>query len=333
MLRGHIFKIRALHRGKDLTGAKSCRHHRFGAECLRQNIGFPVFCLCKHVILHGIERDRLVSGKRPCGGGPDHEVGLGKIAKSRKLSLIVLYRELDVDRGAGIGLILDLCLCQRGLVVRTPINGLHSLIDVALAIHLTEHLDLSCLELAVHRQIGILPIGGHAESLKLTHLTLHEILREGVARGAKLGNGHLLAVQLALFDDRGLDGHSVVIPAGSEGNVIARHLLGLVDEILEDLVHCGPHVDISVREGGAVVEHEQRLALAALLHLFVELDRIPIFHHIGLSLRQICTHREFGCGQIQCGRIILCHFFYLLFFLCFFKIMNRKSKKRLIASL
>ena len=221
--------------------------------------------------------------------------------------LVVLDAELDINRGACVGLIFDLGFRQRSLVVRTPVNRLHALVDIPALVHLAKDPDFPALKRAVHGQVRMFPIAADAKALELLSLAVDEILREVVAGFAELGNRHLLAIQLVLLDDGGFDRHSVVIPTGDIRNAVAHHHLGLVDEILENLIHRSAHVNVAVREGRSVVQHEQRLALAVLLHKVIQVDGLPVLLHFRLSLRQSRPHGEIGNGQIQCACVILCH--------------------------
>ena len=115
-----------------------------------------------------------------------------------------------------------------------------------------------------------------------------------MARIAKFRHGHLLAVELALLDDSAFDGHSVVIPTGTIACTEAVHGFVLVYEVLEYLVHCGTHVNISVREGRSVVKNEARLVRVSLQHLLINALILPCLLHLGLALRQICAHGEVG---------------------------------------
>ena len=133
--------------------------------------------------------------------------------------------------------------------------------NLALAVHLTEDLDLLRFEGLVHGQIGVLPVGDDAETLEALALTVDEVAGELLAGLAEFGDRHGLVVELVLLDDRGLDGHAVVVPAGHVGRVIAAHGLLADDEVLEGLIERVAHVDVAVGERRAVVQNEAGLAI------------------------------------------------------------------------
>ena len=309
MLSGHELEVLTLEAGDDLVRLNPALQHSLAAKSLGHDVGVAVSGLSQHVILDGIESDGQVAGQSPGGCGPDHEIGLVKIGILTQEALIVCDLELDVDGGAGIGLILDLGLGQRGLALGAPVHGLQTLVDVALLVHLTEHLDLARLKHGIHGQIGVVPVGAHAQTDELLLLYLHVLLCKLVAGGTELGNGHLLAVQLVLLDDGRLDGHAVVVPAGDVGHAVALHGLGLVDEVLEDLVERSAHMNVAVGEGRAVVKQEGRLLCALGQHGVVKIHLLPVAQGLGLALGEVRPHGKFGLREIEGAVVVLGHGF------------------------
>ncbi|MPN40284.1 hypothetical protein SDC9_187820 [bioreactor metagenome] len=160
--------------------------------------------------------------------------------------MVVFDGELDEYGRAGVVLVFYLGLGESGLVGRAPVDGFFTLVNIALSVHLAKDLDFLGLERGVHREIRFVPVAENAEAYKLVSLAVDEILGESAAGAAKIGNAHLLAVYLVLFDDGALDGHAVVVPAGGVRRQVAAHGEAAVDEILEYLVHGGAHVNIAV---------------------------------------------------------------------------------------
>jgi hypothetical protein len=107
-----------------------------------------------------------------------------------------VHGELHVDGGAGVVLVLDLGLGQGGLVLGAPVHGLEALVDVALLVHLAEHLDLLGLEAGVHGLVGMLPVADDAHALEARRWRRRRS-GELVAGGAELGT--LMALRLSLF--------------------------------------------------------------------------------------------------------------------------------------
>ena len=308
VLRGHVFKVLPLERSKNLPILNAGGFHGLFAKRLGKNIGFAVLGARQHVAFHRVQGNCLVAGKRPACCRPNDEIGFGKIANARKFALVVLDAELDIDGGAGVGLILDFRLGKRGFIVGAPVNRLHALIDIAAAIHFAKHLDLARLKRGVHGQIGVLPIRRDAQPLELLHLFANKVGGELMAGVAELGNGHFFAVQFILLDDGGFNGHAVVIPTRIVGHMEARHGFGFVDDVFEDLVHRRSHVDIPVGERRSVMDVEQRFPGAVFLQQIVKFNLLPVFQHSRLPLGQVCTHGKLGGWQVQGACVIFCHF-------------------------
>ena len=231
MARGHKLHLSSLEHGDGSDSLKSRLFENAVAELLRHDIVFAVRRLDHAVLKSRIEADRKVAGDSPGGGSPDDEVCVIEVHAAEQ-ALIVRHAELYEDRGDLIVLVLDLSLGESGLVGGAPIDGLFALVDVALLVHLAEHLDLLGLELRLHSEIGQIPVAHKAEALELIALDIDEVLRKFVAGGAEFRDGHSLAVKLLLLYDGALNRHSVVIPAGREGRLVSRHGFIADDEIL-----------------------------------------------------------------------------------------------------
>ena len=86
---------------------------------------------------------------------------------------------------------------------------------------------------------------------------------------------------------------------GDERRAETRHGLGFDDEVLQNLVERGAHVDIAVGEGRAVVQDEFRRVRPGGLDLAVEIGFLPMPEEQRLALDQIRLHREIGSGQVE----------------------------------
>ena len=286
-------------------------------ERLGDDVHFAVVVVADDgVALVGMQRDGEVAGQRPDRGRPNDEAELALIEMA-ELAEVVVHRELDVHGRAGVVLIFDLRLGQRRLVVIAPVYGLEALVDVALLVHCAEDLDLLGLKAGIHGLVGVLPVAEHADALEALHLDADVLVGILVAGGAEVGNAHGLAVELLLLDDGALDGHTVVVPAGDIGRVVAAHRVGAGDEVLEGLVERVAHVQSAVGERRAVVQSEAGLALVLLEHHVVEVHFLPMLEHLRLALGKPRAHREAGLRHIQRRFVIhvvspLCDFFCLL---------------------
>ena len=75
--------------------------------------------------------------------------------------------------------------------------------------------------------------------------------------------------------------------------------MGLVDEVLEDLVEGVPDVDGAVRVRRAVMQDEGLAVLVLLEHLLVDMLFLPFGQPLRLVLGQVRPHREVGLGEVH----------------------------------
>ena len=299
----HVLKERAGVRFENFVLPDAADAHDLLGERFGNDVDLAVIGLDERVALSRMQADAEVARQRPDRRCPDEEIELA-VVDVGELSEIVMHRELDVHRGAGIVLILDLRLGERGLVVRAPVHGLETLVDVALLVHLPEHLDLFGFKLGVHGEIRMVPVAEHAEALEALALDADVLFGVAVAGGAELAHAHGLAVEPLLLDDGRLDGHAVVVPARGIGDLIAGHGFIAADEVLQALVQRVAHVQIAVRERRAVVQNEEGLALVAAEGLAVKIHVVPGFEHARLARGQTGTHGKSGFRQIYGGVVV-----------------------------
>ena len=232
-------------------------------------------------------------------------------------ALIVSHAELDIDGVAGVVLVLDLSLCESGVTVGAPVNGLQTLVQVAVLHHLAEHLDLTCLVLGAEGQVGVIVVANGTEALELCFLVLDMGQCEVLARLAELNRGNGTVLDAHFLERLELDRQTVSVPAGNIRCIVAGHVLLLDDEVLEHLIERRTDVNGAVCIGRAVVEHEGGLAHILLHHCVIETLGLPLCQNIRLALGQIAAHREIGFRHIQAILIILCHWWSVPFSLVY----------------
>ncbi|MNL52623.1 hypothetical protein D3C87_1758170 [compost metagenome] len=96
----------------------------------------------------------------------------------------------------------------------------------------------------------------------------------------------------------------MAVPAGHIGRVVAQHLHGAGDEILQRLVERVTDMDIAVGIGRAIMDGEERAILGLLALQRVNIQLFPALEPARLALGQPGAHGELGFRQEQRGRII-----------------------------
>ena len=274
-----------------------------------------------------VQADSLVGGQGPGGGGPDDEVGLLHRDAVLCQNAVGVLRdvETDEDRVALVLAVLDLGLSQSGAAVGAPVHRLQALVDVALLGHLTKDLDLAGLELRLQGQVGVLKVTDNAQTLELVAHDVDVLGGELLADLAQLELGDVLLLLADGGQGLQLNRQAVGIKAGYIGSLEALHVLLTNDDVLDDLVQRGTHVDIAVGIRRAIVQDELRFALVVLHELVVQVVVVPILEHDRFLLGQAGAHLKQGLGQVQSTvvlRLILSHWFYtLLYWFC-----NRKQR-------
>ncbi len=205
-----------------------------------------------------VQADGLVGGQSPGGGGPDDEVGLIHRDAVLCQHTVGVLRDVEADED-GIALVLavlDLGLCQSGAAVGAPVDRLQTLVDVALLGHLAEDLDLAGLKLGLEGQVGMLKIADNAQTLELVAHDVDVLGGELLADLAQLQLGDVLLLVADGGQGLQLNGQAVGIKAGHIGSLEALHVLLADDDVLDDLVQRGAHVDVAVCIRRAVVQNE-----------------------------------------------------------------------------
>ncbi len=200
--------------------------------------------------------------------------------------------------------VLDLRLGQRRLLHRRPHHRLRPALELSAHRHFQELVHRRRFRRIGHRQIGIVPVPCPAQPLELAALDVDPLLRIVAARLAELYRRHialLFAGRAELLLHLPLDRKTVAVPAGNIVRVIAHHLPRADDEVLQDLVHRRADMDVPVRIGRAIVQHEgRRLArLRVRAQLSIDVGSFPLLQPLGLLAGQAPAHRKIGLRQEQ----------------------------------
>ena len=263
--------------------------------------------LDERILEVGVQAGGDVGGQGPGGGGPDNDPGLVQrdVVLSQHAVGVVGQLEADVDGIALVLGVLNLGFGQGGTVLGAPINGFHALVDVAFLGHLAEDLDLAGLKLGAQGQVGVGEIALNTQALELG---IHDVDMLGGKLFAdlaqfQLGNAGFLIAQR--FQGFQLDGQAVGIVARHIRGLETGHVLVAQDDILDDLVQRGAHVDVAVGIRGAIVQDPAGFALIVFDHLLIDMVLLPVFQHFRLFFRQTGPHFKRGLHLMDGVVVIL----------------------------
>ena len=227
-----------------------------------------------------VHRDGEVRGQRPRGRGPDHERDR-TAPEGGQRGRGALERELHVDRRSGLVLVLDLGLGQGGLAVHAPVHRLQALVHQVAPHEAPELARDRRLVGGRHRAVRVLPVTEDPETTELSPLDVDELGRVLATAPPLLERIHRLAhvdrrlVESQLHVHLVLDGQPVAVPARHVDRVVPEHRAGLDDQVLQDLVERGPHVDVAVGVRRPVVQDPAGAARRGLPDPPVDVHRLP----------------------------------------------------------
>ena len=205
-------------------------------------------------------------------------------------------REGDVDGRVHAVRVFHFGLGQRRTTVKAPVHGLQAAEHVTLVQDASQRADLVGLVAVVHRHVRTIPLAQHTQALEVLALAVDLLERVGAGLGLHFRHRQVLAV---LLFDLDFDGHAVAVPARHVVRVIAGHVAALDDDVLQDLVDRVADVDVAVRIGRAVMQHEARPAAAGRTDRLVDVVFLPLRNPGGLALGEVAPHGEGGVGQVE----------------------------------
>ena len=280
--------------------------HR-GLDALGRHQVVIVADLDEGILKIRVQAGRDVGGQRPGGRRPDHDVGVFKRDTGLGQHAVGVGRELeaDIDRIAGILAVFDLGFGQGGLVLRAPVNNPAALVDIALFGHLAEDFHLAGLKLRPQGQVGVAEIALHAEALELLVHDVDVLGRELTADTAQFELGNIGLFVAERTQGLELDRQAVGVIAGHIGGAEAGHILITDDDVLDDLVERGAHVNVAVGVRRAVMQNEEGFSLIVFDHLLIDMVFLPVLEHFGFLFRQAGPHFKRGCHLVDGIVVIL----------------------------
>ena len=225
----------------------------------------------------GIATSRYVRRQRPGSRRPDEQVGGAFGSGGLEHAGHRIQLELHVDGGRHLVAVLDLRLCERRVAVGAPMDGLAAAVDRALQVQILEDLHVAGLVVRDEREVGMLPVGVHAEALETVALDVDVLLGPLAAALAQLhlGDlGHLLWPERHL--NHVLDGLAMAVPSGDVGSEVPALGVAFNDEVLEDLVEGVTDVNGAVGIRRAVVAARKENFTVGVLLLAVDVHFLPL---------------------------------------------------------
>ena len=181
--------------------------------------------------------DGLVGRNRPRRRCPNDRVaGLFNLHAHQFFNLGLVFfgkRESNVDGVTFAIGVFDFSFGQCRAAVEAPVDGLETAVHVTLLHDAGKRADFGGFRFRAHRQIRIFPVGENAQTLEAGFLLGDLFFGIGAGLSHQIGFFEPLAVHLFDLD---FDRHSVAVPARHVGDIVALKKLGLVDDVLENLV-------------------------------------------------------------------------------------------------
>ena len=263
-----VLQILALDRTNQLVILNLCCLHCSVCQFFCHDVVFTVCMNCAVFIIR-TQTYCHIARQGPGSGSPDNKEGLCRVhTQCAQLALVVLDREFDVDGEAWVLLVFNLCLCQRSVAVRAPVNRFQTLVDITLLCHVAENFNLLCLKFRLEGHVRIFPLAQSTQTLKLCALGIQIMQSKLLANLSQLDRTDV-AGNACLLSGFQLDWQTVGIPTRDVRSLVSAHVLLTDDEILEHLVQSSAKMDVTVCIWRTVVQNVLRLALVLFDHLVV----------------------------------------------------------------
>ena len=140
---------------------------------------------------------------------------------------------------------------------------------------------------------------GYLQTLETAALNIDILLRIFAAFPAHRNLAHRRFLGSQILVDLDFDRQPVAVPARQVGGIESHHGARLDNDVLENLVDRGSHVNRPICVRRAIMEHIGRTAGARSTDLSVNVDLIPMLEHQRLPLRQVRFHAKGGFRQVE----------------------------------
>ena len=248
------------------------------------------------------EGDRAVSRQRPRGSCPDNQRDWTAYPRQTKFSFdrILIDRfERHVDRRRGFVVILYFRFCQRRTAVHAPVHRLRAFVQVAVTDDFAQRTDDVGFGFEIHGQVRMRPVAQHAQTDKVSALTVNLGGSVFAAFRAEFCGGELLTRLTVLLLHFQLDWQTMAVPARNVRRVISRESFGLHDNVFQNLVYRVTNMNAAIRIWRAIMQNEGFFAFFGCTNDAVQVIIGPTRQHSRFTLGEIAAHREPCFRQIQ----------------------------------
>ena len=259
----------------------------------------------------GVQCYCYVSRHGPGGGGPNYHVSVFAFCSFRQFAIVFNDRHFYEDGRSFLFAVFDFSFSQSSFAMGAPVNGLFTFVDVAFFSHFTEYTDLFSFNMGGQGYIGVFPIAKNAQAFEVFALQIDEAQSIIVALTTQSQVVDFFTVQAQLFNSCVFDRHAVGIPTRNVRGIEALSVFIFNDDIFQNFVESVTHMDFAVCIRRAIVKDEFFIAFVQSLFLPINIVFCPEFLEFRFTLRQVCTHGEFGFGQVQSFAVVHCHCFIL----------------------
>ena len=249
--------------------------------------------------------DRAVAGQRPGRRGPDDDRDILEVRKRGTDD-----RKGNIDHGRSVVVVFDLGFGECRPLDTGPHDGFRAAIELARHDELAELADDLCLGGVTHRRVGIVPVADHAQPLEFGALDVDPLFGELPALAPELDGLDLVLVparRAVLLFYLPFDRQSVTVPAGNIVGVLAQHLLGTVDHILENLVEGVADMQVAIGVRRPVMEDEGLAAARIFAQQVEEADGLPSGEDVRFALGKAGAHGKGGIRQKQRLPVVSSH--------------------------
>ena len=243
----------------------------------------------------------------PGSGGPNNHGCLHTFSSFRHFAQIVDDGHFYIDGRSFLFAVFDFSFSQSSFAVRAPVNGFFTFVDVAFFSHFAEYTNLFSFNVGEQGYIRMFPVTKNAQTFEVFTLQIDEAQSIIVALTTESQVINFFTVQAQFFDSSVFDRHAVSIPTRNVRGIETTSVFVFNDDIFQDFVQSMTHVDFAVCIRRAIVKDEFFLTFMKCLFFPVDFVFFPELLEFRFTLRQVCTHREFGFRQVKSFAVVHCH--------------------------